>query len=199
MPTFAEPLTRLMEAFKTLPGVGAKSAQRLAFHILKARRSEVESLAEALIEVKTKLQLCKTCFNIADGEQCTICRDPSRDQSQICVVEEPGNVAVIERTGGFSGLYHVLHGVLSPIHGIGPDQVHVAELVERVKQGGVQEVIIATNPTVDGETTATHICSLLSGIEVEVSRIGMGLPVGADIDYVDEVTVSKALIGRRRV
>jgi recombination protein RecR len=188
-----------MEAFKTLPGVGAKSAQRLAFHVLKAHRAEVETLAGALLDVKMKLQLCKVCFNIADAEQCTICRDPSRNQGQICVVEEPGNVAVIERTGGFTGLYHVLHGVISPIHGVGPDQIHVAELVGRVKQGGTQEVIIATNPTVDGETTATHISSLLKEFDVEISRIGMGLPVGADIDYVDEVTVSKALTGRRKV
>jgi recombination protein RecR len=188
-----------MEALKTLPGVGAKSAQRLAFHVLKAPRGEVESLADALLEVKVKLQLCRECFNIADQEQCTICRDPSRDRLQICVVEEPGNVAVIERAGGFHGLYHVLHGALSPIHGVGPEQIHSAELLNRVREKGVNEVILATNPTVDGETTATHLSSLLKPLGVEVSRIAMGLPVGADLDYVDEVTVSKALDGRRRL
>jgi len=199
LPTFAEPLTRLMEALKTLPGVGAKSAQRLAFHVLKAPKAEVEALSQALLEVKLTLRLCAECFNIASGERCAICEDETRDGGQICVVEEPGNVAVIERTGGYHGRYHVLHGALSPMHGVGPDQIHVAELIDRVRAGGVREVIVATNPTVDGETTATHISSLLRTFDVEVSRIGLGLPVGADIDYVDEVTVSRALSGRRRV
>ncbi len=199
MPTFAEPLNRLMEALKSLPGVGAKSAQRLAFHVLKAPRGEVEALAAALLEVKDRLALCAECFNIADGSTCSICRDEGRDRQQICVVEEPGNVAVIERAGGYRGLYHVLHGVLSPIHGVGPEQIRMAELLARVKAGGVREVIIATNPTVDGETTSAHLTSLIKPMGVEVSRIAMGLPVGADIDYVDEVTISKALDGRRRV
>jgi recombination protein RecR len=199
MPTFAEPLTRLMEALKTLPGVGTKSAQRLAFHVLKAPRPQIEGLAAALLEVKDKLTLCAECFNIADSDLCSICDDAARDRGHICVVEEPGNVAVIERTGGYKGLYHVLHGALSPMHGVGPDQIHIEELLERVKKGGVQEVILATNPTVDGETTAAHLSSLLKPLGVAVSRIAMGLPVGADLDYVDEVTVSKALDGRRRV
>jgi len=199
MPTLAEPLAKLMGALKSLPGVGAKSAQRMAFHVLKAPREEVEALAAALLEVKDKLRLCPECFNFADADACGICADPGRDRSQICVVEEPGNVAVIERTAGYRGLYHVLHGALSPMHGIGPDQIRVAELVGRVRAGGVREVILATNPTVDGETTAMHISSLLRPLEVEVTRIAMGLPVGADIDYVDEVTVSKALDGRRGV
>jgi len=199
LPTFAEPLTRLMEAFKTLPGVGAKSAQRLAFHILKAPKPEVQALADALLEVKMELQLCTQCFNIASGERCAICEDSSRDAGQICVVEEPGNVAVIERAGGFHGRYHVLHGALSPMHGVGPESIHIAELVARVRAGGIREVIVATNPTVDGETTATLINSLLKPLDVEVSRIALGLPVGADIEYVDEVTVSRALSGRRRV
>lgn len=188
-----------MDALKTLPGVGSKSAQRLAFHVLKAPRPEVEAIASALLEVKKSLRLCRVCFNISDQEQCGICRDPSRDRMQICVVEEAGNVAVIERAGGFHGLYHVLHGVLSPMHGVGPGQIHIRELLERVRAGGVREVIIATNPTVDGETTAAHLSSELKPLGVEVSRIAMGLPVGADIEYVDEVTVSKALDGRRRV
>jgi recombination protein RecR len=199
MPSFAEPLTRLMDALKSLPGIGAKSAQRLAFHVLKAPRKEVEDLAAALLEVKNKLQLCKDCFNIADHDQCPVCADPSRDRTQICVVEEPGNVAVIERAGGYGGLYHVLHGAISPIHGIGPGEIRIAELMTRVKAGGVTEVILATNPTADGETTATHLSSLLKPLQVNVSRIGMGLPVGADIEYVDEVTLSKALAGRRPV
>lgn len=199
MPSFAEPLSRLMDALKSLPGIGAKSAQRLAFHVLKAPRKEVEDLAAALLEVKSKLRLCRDCFNIADQEQCPICFDASRERSQICVVEEPGNVAVIERAGGYRGLYHVLHGAISPMHGIGPDHIRVAELLERVRGGGVSEVILATNPTADGETTATHLSTLLKPLKVKVSRIGMGLPVGADIEYVDEVTLSKALDGRRPV
>ena len=199
MPSFAEPLTRLMDALKSLPGIGAKSAQRLAFHVLKAPVQEIEDLATALLEVKTKLQLCQDCFNIADHEQCPICADPSRDRSQICVVEEPGNVAVIERTGGYGGLYHVLHGAISPIHGIGPEHIRVAELLSRVKGANISEIILATNPTADGETTATHLSSLLKALDLRVSRIGMGLPVGADIEYVDEVTLSKALDGRRPV
>lgn len=199
MPTYAEPLARLMQALKTLPGVGAKSAQRIAFHVLKAPHAEVEALAGALLEVKRSLQLCAECFNISDAERCGICADPGRDRAQICVVEEPGNVGVIERAGGYHGLYHVLHGSLSPMHGIGPDQIRIAELVRRVAAGGIREVILATNPTVDGETTATHLTSLLRPSGVEVSRIGMGLPVGSDLDYVDEITVSKALDGRRRV
>ncbi len=199
MPAFAEPLERLMEALKTLPGVGSKSAQRLAFHVLKAPRPEVEAIASALLDVKNSLRLCKVCFNISDQEECGICRDSSRDRMQICVVEEAGNVAVIERAGGFHGLYHVLHGVLSPMHGVGPDQIHIRELLDRVRAGSVREVILATNPTVDGETTAAHLSSELKPLGVEVSRIALGLPVGADIEYVDEVTVSKALDGRRRV
>jgi len=199
MPSVAEPLARLMEALKSLPGVGAKSAQRLAFHILKSPRVEVVALAAALIEVKDRMTLCRECYNIADGEVCGICDDRGRDRSQICVVEEPGNIAVIERTGGFRGLYHVLHGALSPIHGIGPDQLKIADLIRRVKNGGVAEVIIATNPTVDGETTSTHLSTQLKPLGVEVSRIAMGLPVGSDLDYVDEVTVGKAFDGRRKM
>jgi recombination protein RecR len=197
--TFAEPLTRLMDALRTLPGVGAKSAQRLAFHVLKAPRGEVEALASALLDVKQRLQLCATCFNIADADACAICADPGRDEGQICVVEEPGNIAVIERAGGYRGVYHVLHGALSPMHGVGPDQIRIQELLTRARPGTVREVILATNPTVDGETTATHLSSLLKPLGVEVSRIALGLPVGADLDYVDEVTVSKALDGRRKV
>lgn len=199
MPTFALPLSRLVEALRSLPGIGQKSAQRLAFHVLKSPLREIEELAAALLEVKEKLRLCGTCFNIADAEQCPLCEDPGRDRTQICVVEEPGNVAVIERAGGYRGLYHVLHGAISPIHGVGPDQIRVAELLERVRSGEVREVILATNPTADGETTATHISSLLRPLSIRVTRIGMGLPVGADIEYVDEVTLSKALDGRRPV
>jgi len=199
MPTFAEPLTRLMDALKSLPGVGAKSAQRMAFHVLKARRSEVEALAAALLEVKDRLALCSTCFNIAESETCPICADPGRERGLICVVEEPGNVGVIERAGGFRGLYHVLHGSLSPLHGVGPEQLKIVELMARLRGGGIREVIIATNPTVDGETTATHLGSLIKPLGVEVSRIAMGLPVGSDIDYVDEVTVSRALSGRHKL
>jgi recombination protein RecR len=188
-----------MQALKSLPGIGAKSAQRMAFHVLKTSRAEVETLAAALLEVKDRLALCSTCFNIAESDRCPICDDPGRDRGQICVVEEPGNVAVIERAGGFRGLYHVLHGALSPIHGVGPEQLRIGELLERLNDGTVREVIIATNPTVDGETTSTHLTSQIKPLGIEVSRIAMGLPVGSDIDYVDEVTVSRALDGRRRM
>jgi recombination protein RecR len=195
-----EPLTRLMEALQTLPGIGAKSAQRLAFHVLKAPRAQVETLASALLDIKEKISFCSACCNIADRDPCAICEDASRDRSVVCVVEEPANVMAIERTGRFRGLYHVLHGALSPMHGVGPEQLKVTELLRRLeKVGQVAEVIIATNPNVDGEATAVYLARLIHPLGIAVSRIGMGLPVGSEIDYADDVTIARAMDGRRAV
>jgi recombination protein RecR len=186
-----------MEALQTLPGIGAKSAQRLAFHILKAPREQAETLAAALLDVKEKISFCSTCCNIADHDPCSICEDQGRDGSQVCVVEEPANVMAIERTGRFKGLYHVLHGALSPMHGVGPEQLKVTELLRRLEK--VTEVIVATNPTVDGEATAVYLSRLIHPMGITVTRIGMGLPVGSEIDYADDVTIARALEGRRTV
>lgn len=194
-----EPLSRLMEALQTLPGIGAKSAQRLAFHVLKAPREHAETLAAALLDVKEKVSFCSTCCNIADRDRCAICDDPGRDAAVICVVEEPANVMAIERTGRYRGLYHVLHGALSPMHGVGPEQLKVAQLLRRLQNRTVGEVIVATNPTVDGEATAVYLSRLIHPMGITVSRIGMGLPVGSEIDYADEVTIARALDGRRAV
>ena len=195
MPPVAAPLARLMEALQKLPGIGAKSAQRLAFHILKTQRDEVAALADALLDAKDKVTFCGVCWNITDREPCSVCDDPGRDRGLICVVEDPASVLVIEKTGRFKGLYHVLHGSLSPMHGVGPDQLKIADLLKRL--GGVTEVIVATNPNVDGEATALYLSRLIAPLGVAVSRIGMGLPVGSEIDYADEVTISRALDGRR--
>jgi recombination protein RecR len=198
-----EPLTRLMEALQTLPGIGAKSAQRLAFHVLKAPRGQVETLASALLDVKERISFCSACCNIADRDPCAICEDASRDRSIVCVVEEPANVMAIERTGRFRGLYHVLHGALSPMHGVGPEQLKVTELLRRLEKvsetAEVAEVIVATNPTVDGEATAVYLSRLIRPMGITVSRIGMGLPVGSEIDYADDVTIGRAIDGRRTV
>jgi len=200
MKALSEPLSRLMEAFQKLPGVGAKTAQRLAFHILKEPRADVESLAAALLDVKDHITFCGICCNIADADPCGLCDDLSRDRSLLCVVEEPGNVLVIEKTGKFRGLYHVLHGALSPMHGVGPEQLRVAELLRRLQAGSpVKEVIVATNPNVDGEATAVYLSRLIHPLGIAVSRIGMGLPVGSEIDYADDVTLGRALDGRRAV
>ncbi len=193
----AEPLARLMQALQKLPGIGAKSAQRLAFHILKVPRAEVEALSSALIEARDRITLCSSCCNITDKDPCDICADATRDRTVVCVVEDPGSVMVIEKTGKYRGLYHVLHGAISPMHGMGPEQLKVPELLARLE--GVTEVIVATNPTVDGEATAMYLSRLIRPRGVAVSRIGMGLPVGSELDYADEVTIGRALEGRRSV
>lgn len=197
MKPLAEPLGRLIEALQKLPGVGTKTAQRLALHILKVPREEVEALAAALVETRDKISFCSTCCNIADQDPCALCDDAGRDRTILCVVEEPGNVIVIEKTGKFRGIYHVLHGALSPMHGVGPEQLRIRELLLRL--GGVSEVIIATNPNADGEATAVYLTRLLHPKGVTVSRIGMGLPVGSELDYADEVTIARALEGRRTI
>lgn len=199
MPDFAEPLERLIREVKRLPGIGQKSAQRIAFHILRAPREDVERLAAALLDVKDKLGLCAECNNISDAELCPFCRDPHRDRRKICVVEEPHNILPVETTRIYDGLYHVLHGSISPLRGIGPEQLRIRELLQRLEKGEVEEVILATNPTVEGEATAVYLARLLKPLGVKVTRIAMGIPVGSDLEYADEVTMSKSLENRREI
>ena len=199
MPDFAEPLARLITEFKRLPGIGQKSAQRIAFHVLRASRDDAEHLSQAILDVKDKLGLCRVCNNISDGELCQYCRDPNRDPTVVCVVEEPHNIVGIETTRQFDGRYHVLHGALSPLRGIGPESLKIKGLVERIGQGEIQEVIVATNPTVEGEATAVYLARLLKPLGVKVTRIAMGIPVGSDLEFADEVTISKAMEGRREM
>lgn len=199
MPDFAEPLSRLINEFKHLPGIGQKSAQRLAFHVLRSSREDAQHLSQAILDVKEKLALCSVCNNISENELCVFCRDPNRDQAVICVVEEPHGIVGIETTRQFSGLYHVLHGALSPLRAIGPEQLKIKNLIERIGRGGVQEVILATNPTVEGEATAVYLSKLLKPLGLKVTRIGMGVPVGSDLEFADEVTMWKALEGRREL
>jgi recombination protein RecR len=199
MPDFAEPLARLITEFKRLPGIGQKSAQRMAFHILRTSRDEAERLSQAVLDVKDKLGLCEICNNISDAAQCQYCRDPNRDRKVICVVEEPNAIVGIELTRQFNGLYHVLHGALSPLRGIGPEQLKLKNLIERLRDGEATEIIVATNPTVEGEATASYLSKLLKPLGLRVSRIGMGIPVGSDLEYADEVTMWKAMEGRREM
>jgi recombination protein RecR len=195
----AAPLERLIERLRALPGVGQKSAQRLAFHILRSPDAEVRALAAAIVEVKERIRLCAVCFNITDVDPCLVCADASRDRAAICVVEEPHNVVAIDKSGGFRGLYHVLHGSLSPLKGIGPDDLKIPALLERLRDGSVKEIILATNPNVEGEATAVYLSRLLKPLGLKVTRIALGLPVGSELEYADEVTVGKALEGRREL
>jgi len=190
------PLSRLVAELSRLPGIGRRTAQRLAFHILRAPQEEATALATAIREVKEKVGLCEQCFNLSEGPLCRICADPDRDRSTICVVEEPADVIPIERTHEYRGLYHVLGGALSPIDGIDADDIKIAELLNRVEGGEVREVVLATNPTTTGEATALHIAELLRG-KAAVTRLASGLPIGADLEHADEVTLGKALSGRR--
>ena len=199
MPDFAEPLARLIQEFKRLPGIGQKSAQRLAFHVLRTPREDAERLAQAVLDVKDKLGICSVCNNISDGETCGYCRDPHRDHSLICVVEEPHNILPIETTRQFEGVYHVLHGAISPLRGIGPEQLRIQSLLDRIQSGGVQELILATNPNVEGEATAVYISRLLKPLGLKVTRIAMGIPVGSDLEFADEVTMTKSLENRREM
>jgi recombination protein RecR len=191
----ADPLARLVAELSRLPGIGPKTAARLAHHLIKTDQEEVSALAGAILEVKEKLFHCANCFSITDVEPCRICSDPTRDQTQICVVEEPFNIQPIERTGEYHGLYHVLVGALSPQRGIGPDQIRVQELLSRLD--GVEEVILATNPDVEGEATALYLARLLKPKDLKVSRLAFGMPVGGDIEYTDEATLARSLAGRR--
>jgi len=190
------PLARLVAELSRLPGIGQRTAQRLAFHLLSNEDGEAEALAAAIREVKEKVGLCEICFNLSEGPVCRICADTSRDQAMICVVEEPADVIPIERTHEYRGLYHVLGGALSPIDGVDPDDLKIAELLRRVAEGEIREVVLATNPTTTGEATALHIAERLRG-QVSVTRLASGLPVGADLEHADEVTLGKALSGRR--
>ena len=199
MPDFAEPMARLIDQFKRLPGIGQKSAQRIAFHVLRTGREDAEHLAQALLDVKDKLGLCRLCNNISDSDLCLYCRDAARDPKVVCVVEEPTNIVGIETTRQYEGRYHVLHGALSPLRGIGPESLKIKSLVERIGQGEIQEVIVATNPTVEGEATAVYLARLLKPLGVKVTRIAMGVPVGSDLEFADEVTMSKAMEGRREM
>ena len=194
-----EPLAKLVEQLQKLPGIGAKGAQRLAFHILKNPRDEAERLCDAIREVKDRVTYCSTCNNITDRDPCVFCTNPSRDQRVICVVEEPQNVSVVEKTREFRGVYHVLMGALSPLHGVGPDDLKIKSLLARVGHGGVEEIILATNPTVEGEATALYLARLIKPLGVRVTRIAMGIPVGSDLEYADEVTMTRAMEGRREV
>ena len=193
MPDFAEPVNRLIDQFKRLPGIGQKTAQRLAFHVLRAEPEEALALAEAIRDAKLKIRECSVCNNITDSDPCLYCSSPSRNHSLICVVEEPHNIIAIERTRQYNGLYHVLGGALSPLEGIGPDQLKLKSLIERLKGGTVSEIIIATNPTAEGEATAVYVSKLIKPLGVRVTRIGVGIPVGSDLEYADEITMLKAM------
>jgi recombination protein RecR len=199
MSDFAEPLARLITEFKRLPGIGQKSAQRIAFHLLRVSRDSAEQLSQAILDVKDKLGLCTRCGNISDAELCQYCSDPTRNQEIICVVEEAHNIVGIESTRQYNGLYHVLGGAMSPLRGIGPEQLNIRRLVQRVGEGAVQEIVVATNPNVEGEATAVYLSKLLKPAGMKVTRIGMGIPVGSDIEYADEVTMWKAMEGRREI
>jgi len=193
----ARPLARLIDELSKLPGVGPKTAQRLAYHILRGSGNDAELLAAAVRSVKTDLRYCSVCFNIAESDPCELCSSDERDQRVVCVVEEPLDVLAIERTGQFKGVYHVLHGAISPVNGVRPDDLRIAELATRARGSGIEELILATNPNLEGEATAMYIAQLLSGSGARITRLARGLPMGGDLEYADEVTVSRALEGRR--
>lgn len=192
-------MARLIEELKKLPGVGGKTAQRYAFHILRSNDEDAEQLADSIRQLKASLHLCSVCNNITDVDPCVYCANPTRNQRLVCVVEEPTNIAAIEKTGHYNGVYHVLHGALSPLHGVGPDQLRIASLERRVVSGSIDELILATNPTVEGEATATYISRLLKPSGIRITRIATGVPAGSDIEYADEVTMQKAIEGRREL
>ena len=194
-----ESLARLIDELQRLPGVGPKGAQRLAFHILRTPREDADRLCDAIRDVKERVTYCSICHNITDVDPCAFCRDQARDHRTICVVEEPQNVGAIEKTRDFKGVYHVLMGALSPLHGVGPEELKIKDLLARVQAGGVEEIILATNPTVEGEATAMYLARLLKPLGVRVTRIATGVPVGSDLEYADEVTMHKAMEGRREV
>ena len=199
MSRYAEPLARLIEELKKLPGVGAKSAQRYAFHILRASDEDAAALADAVRGLKDSLRLCTICNNVTDIDPCVYCASPTRNQRLVCVVEEPTNIASVERSQTYQGVYHVLHGTLSPLHGVGPDQLRAESLVRRVERGEVDEVILATSPTLEGEATADWLATALRPHAVKITRIATGVPAGSDIEYADEVTMARAIEGRRAI
>ena len=199
MSRFAEPMARLIDELKKLPGVGSKSAQRLAFHILRSSEEDASALAGAIHDVKASLRLCSVCNNITDVDPCVYCSSATRNQRLICVVEEPTNIAAVEKTRHYNGVYHVLHGAISPIHGVGPEQLRISNLMKRVEDGQADEVILATNRTVEGEATATYLSGQLRRAGLKVTRIATGIPAGSDIEYADEITMLKAMEGRREL
>ena len=199
MSKFAEPMAQLIDELKKLPGIGSKSAQRMAFHILRSNGDDAEALAAAIRNLKEKLHLCSVCSNITDVDPCSYCSSPTRNQRLVCVVEEPTNIASVEKTRSYNGVYHVLHGAISPLHGVGPEHLRIPSLQKRIESGSVDEVIIATNPTLEGEATAVHLTGLLKRPGVKVTRIATGIPAGSDIEYADEVTMLKAIEGRREL
>ena len=193
------PLTRLIEHFERLPGIGKKSAQRLAFHVLNLPKEKAQDFANAILEAQEKIKHCVVCQNLTDGEKCPICQDESRDESVVCVVEDPRDVLAFERTKEYNGVYHVLHGLISPIDGVTPDKLKIKELLARIQRGGVNEVIMATNPTVEGEATAMYISKLLKALDIKVTRLAFGLPIGGSLEYADEITLFKALENRNEI
>ena len=199
MARYAEPMARLIEELKKLPGVGTKSAQRFAFYILRSSDEDAAALAEAVRGLKASLRLCAICNNVTDIDPCAYCANPARNQRLVCVVEEPTNIDTVERSRGYHGVYHVLHGTLSPLHGVGPDQLRANTLLARAERGEVDEVILATSPTLEGEATANWLANALRAFPVRVSRIATGVPAGSDIEYADEVTMARALEGRREL
>lgn len=199
MPDFAAPIARLIDELKRLPGIGQKTAQRLAFHLLRADREQALALADAIRNAKENIRQCSVCCNITDTDPCLYCSSPSRNRKQICVVEEAHNILPIEKTRQYNGLYHILGGALSPLQGIGPDQLSIKQLIERLKGGEVEEIIIATNPTAEGEATAVYLSKLIKPLGIRVTRIGVGIPVGSELEYADEVTMLKAMEGRREL
>ncbi|MGO9558482.1 MAG: recombination mediator RecR [Acidimicrobiales bacterium] len=196
---FAGPIQELVDELGRLPGVGPKSAQRIAFHLLEVSKEEALRLAASIAEVKERIRLCERCFNVAEAELCAICSDPRRDLSIVCVVEDPRDIVAVERTREFHGVYHVLGGALNPIDGVGPEQLRVRDLLERLSDDGIVEVILCTNPNLEGEATAMYLARLLSPLGIRVTRIASGLPVGGDLEYADELTLGRALVGRREV
>lgn len=199
MTDYAEPIARLIEEFRRFPGIGPKTAQRLAYNVLRRSREDAERLSRAILDVKDRIRYCSLCNNLSDRDPCQFCSDPQRSQETICIVEEPKDVLSIEKTREYRGQYHVLHGALSPINGIGPEDLKLKNLLERLHSGLVREVILATNPNVEGEATAIYLAKLLKPLGVKVSRIALGVPVGSDLEFADEVTMSKALEGRREI
>ncbi len=195
----AEPIARLAEELNKLPGIGPKSAQRLTYYLLQSPTDKVEALAKALLNLKLNLKLCSICFNITDLDPCALCSDTERDRTRICVVEEPADILPLERTKKFRGLYHVLHGVISPADGVGPDELKITDLMSRLKTGEVIEVILATNPNTEGEATAMYLHSIIAPLNVRVTRLARGLPYGGDLEYADDVTLSRALEGRQQI
>ena len=195
----AKPVVRVVDELSRLPGIGPKTAQRLTYHLLRAPADQAEALAEAILELKRRVVLCSQCFNITETTPCALCADPTRESNRICVVEEPLDVVALERTGQYKGVYHVLHGALSPIEGIGPEELKIQELLNRLEPSGVEEVILATNPNLEGDATTMYLTRLIQPFGITVTRLARGLPVGADLEYADEITLSNALAGRSQV